>query len=168
MNRRPPRPKRGALPTALHPESGCEYNACMLNRQAADTNRPQRILLIGTLLVIILNLAACSSSQASSTPARNTGTPTAIESRPVVQTSSPSPTAAANFTATATQKQVCAAQPGTVSEVDLITTFLYAPLQFLVYLPPCYQLEANRNYPLLILFHGIYDDSDVINGLDWN
>jgi enterochelin esterase-like enzyme len=160
LNRRPPRPKRGALPTALHPESGCEYNACMLNRQAAGTNRPQRILLIGVLLVIILTLAACIPSQVSPTPARDTSTPTAVITLPVVQTASPSATAATISTATTTQKPACTTQKGTVSDVSLDTTFMYASAQFQVYLPPCYQQEVNREYPLLILFHGIYDDND--------
>ncbi len=37
---------------------------------------------------------------------------------------------------------------------------MYASAQFLVYLPPCYQQETSREYPLLVLFHGIYDDNN--------
>ena len=132
----------------------------MLNRQAAGINRPLRILLIGTLLVIILTLTACLTSQASPTPVRKTAMVTATKTLPTVQTASPSPMATAISTATATQKPVCAAQPGEVSEVALDTTYLFAPFKFLVYLPPCYRLEVSRDYPLLILFHGIYNDSD--------
>ena len=37
LNRRPPRPKRGALPTALHPEQR-EYNAKIEKSQANWTS----------------------------------------------------------------------------------------------------------------------------------
>jgi enterochelin esterase-like enzyme len=35
-----------------------------------------------------------------------------------------------------------------------LTDFLKDPLDFRVYLPPCYDLQIDRHYPVLYLFHG--------------
>ncbi|MFC2064677.1 alpha/beta hydrolase [Chloroflexota bacterium] len=132
----------------------------MLNRQAAGTNRPQNIHLIGTLLVIILNLAACTPSQASATATRASATLAATKTLTLGQTASPSPTAEVNSLATTTKKPDCSTAAGTLNEVELETTFMFASAKFLVYLPPCYQQDVSREYPLLILFHGIYNDNE--------
>jgi enterochelin esterase-like enzyme len=131
----------------------------MLNRQEAGWIR-QQLPLIAAALFIIFFLAGCNPSSPGSTTTLQASFPTTTITQNAEQTSKPSPTLTTAPTSTATQKPTCAAQAGTVNEVSLDTTLMYTQFQFLVYLPPCYQQETGRNYPLLILFHGIYDTQE--------
>jgi enterochelin esterase-like enzyme len=50
--------------------------------------------------------------------------------------------------------EVCEEQKGTISRGQIPTTYLKEPLEFRVYLPPCYSNSDGQTYPLLILLHG--------------
>lgn len=39
-------------------------------------------------------------------------------------------------------------------EEDIPSELVFSPLEFLVYLPPCYSHESGRHYPVLYLIHG--------------
>ena len=160
LNRRPPRPKRGALPTALHPESGCEYNACMLNRQEPTGMRHHLTSLFLVILLSILALTACSTAPKNITPTLQISTEILANTPTSVSTSVSSPSPTTLPTAAVVQKPTCATQAGRVESKALDTTLMYAQFLFNVYLPPCYAEELDRIYPLLILFHGIYNDQD--------
>jgi len=45
-------------------------------------------------------------------------------------------------------------QPGQVVKKSLTTSLLRDPLEYRVYLPPCYAEQPDRRYPVLYLFHG--------------
>ena len=48
----------------------------------------------------------------------------------------------------------CLNQPGQVVQKSLTTGLLRYPLEYRVYLPPCYAEQTERRYPVLYLFHG--------------
>ena len=48
----------------------------------------------------------------------------------------------------------CLKQAGQIVKKSLPTELLRYPLEYRVYLPPCYAGQTNRNYPTLYLFHG--------------
>jgi enterochelin esterase-like enzyme len=45
-------------------------------------------------------------------------------------------------------------QPGQIEMQRLDSSLLEDPLKYLVYLPPCYNLQTDRSYPAVYLFHG--------------
>jgi len=47
-----------------------------------------------------------------------------------------------------------------VQEVTLETTYMYDPIKFRVYLPPCYEHNIDQHYPVLYLFHGLFYSDD--------
>jgi enterochelin esterase-like enzyme len=53
---------------------------------------------------------------------------------------------------------LCPEAHGRTVASELITDRLPEPLEFLVHLPPCYDLGPQRRYPLLVLMHGINSD----------
>jgi len=59
-----------------------------------------------------------------------------------------------------TPTPACITQLGQVEEMALDTTYMYAPLKFRLYLPPCYAQDADRHYPVLYLFHGLFFSDD--------
>jgi enterochelin esterase-like enzyme len=63
-------------------------------------------------------------------------------------------------TPTITPTPVCTSGLGQLLQVELTTELMYQPFKMTVYLPPCYDLYTDRNYPVLYLFHGIYYSSD--------
>jgi enterochelin esterase-like enzyme len=106
-------------------------------------NTRQAILKIA-FLTLLTALSACA-------------TPTEI---PPTQTASPAPTGTS--TATFTPSPVpptptptplaCLTQPGQVKQ-DVVST-TNPPQEFLIYLPPCYEVQLDLEYPVLYLLHG--------------
>lgn len=87
-------------------------------------------------------------------PTQVTATPTAaLTATPTtVPSSSPTPV---QPSATPTEAAPgCLSVPGVVEIHSLETTLLPDPLEFRVYLPPCYQEQAGQAYPVLYLIHG--------------
>jgi enterochelin esterase-like enzyme len=50
--------------------------------------------------------------------------------------------------------KTCLLEGGQIETGSLETDLLRLPLEFRVYLPPCYDLDRERRYPVLYLFHG--------------
>ena len=48
----------------------------------------------------------------------------------------------------------CLKKGGKIERHSLSTDLLRAPLEYRIYLPPCYQEQTDRRYPVLYLFHG--------------
>jgi len=93
-----------------------------------------------SFLVLFFGLYACTTY---STP---DPTPLPASARsPVILTASPLPA----FTQTPLK---CLSQHGVLEMTSLETKPV--PLQFRVYLPPCYSAEIKRHYPVLYLLHG--------------
>lgn len=63
------------------------------------------------------------------------------------------PTGALAATTTSTVP-ACLKQPGQIIKKSLPTALLRYPLEYRVYLPPCYVEQTDRRYPVLYLFHG--------------
>jgi enterochelin esterase-like enzyme len=66
---------------------------------------------------------------------------------------SPSPTATFILSPTVTPLG-CWNQAGKIEKSQLSSTLLRLPLEFRVYLPPCYDKQPDRRYPVLYLIHG--------------
>lgn len=87
---------------------------------------------------------------------RSVTSPTAPEATP---TPEPSPSAAPTITSapqpTPTPTALrCWTQGGRIEQRELRSELLNLPLEFRVYLPPCYDQQPERTYPALYLIHG--------------
>ncbi|MBW8010477.1 MAG: esterase family protein [Chloroflexi bacterium] len=74
-------------------------------------------------------------------------TPTALPTF----TSTPAPSAPPTQTST---QLACWQEGGQIEEQNITSDLLPQRLDFLIYLPPCYQQQAERHYPVLYLIHG--------------
>lgn len=70
-----------------------------------------------------------------------------------MRTATKTPTSSSPITATASLP-ACLKRPGQIVKKSLTTDLLRSPLEYRVYLPPCYAEQSNRRYPVLYLFHG--------------
>ena len=124
------------------------------------------------LLLLGLFLPACSGAPAAASPstpdvaeppAATATLPQATELPTETSTPQPSPTVAATWTpspAPTATPDPCLQEGGTITQHLLPTDLSNWPWEFRVYTPPCYDSEAERYYPLLILIHGsTYTDS---------
>ncbi len=99
-------------------------------------------LRICLFLVFLLAISACSPS--------NQPGPTATQLPP---SSTPLPSATAKPTVIPTATPLtCLTQPGRVGTGSVDTT--KPPQPFLIYLPPCYDVQTTEKYPVLYLLHG--------------
>jgi len=108
-------------------------------RQAMQRMR-SLLTALAACLALLAGPAGCAASQVLLTP-----TAAAV---------SPAVPPAASPTATATAAGPDCPASGRVEAIQIPTTHLDAPLQANVYLPPCYDRQAGRRYPVLYLFHG--------------
>jgi len=125
----------------------------------------------GTLLFyigLLLSLVACSAPEAGSAlqPEQPAGqTPiAAISTQPVAQPtpqiSKPSIEATATALPAATNTPEisaasgCSSERGQFEHGNLSSQLLPEPLEFRVYLPPCYEQLSRQRYPVLYLVHG--------------
>ncbi len=92
------------------------------------------------ILSLLFGLSACSPS------IQPTPTPTIL---PPTFTATASPTPTPIPTAT---PLTCLSQPGRVDSGSIDTT--KPPQLFLIYLPPCYDIQTAQRYPVLYLLHG--------------
>lgn len=137
-------------------------------------NREARIVLIMLILGLAISLAACNSQPKSSaikTPQgeriaatllptrRATSTPepeqTPAASRTASGSESPttSPTSIASLTATPSA-QACQERVGRIETGVVRSDLLRLPMEFRIYLPPCYSQHPKARYPVLYLIHG--------------
>jgi len=91
---------------------------------------------------------ASSTASPTSTPSL---TPTATAT--VTLTPSPSDTSSPTISSTPT-RLACWSQGGQIVLGKLETSLLSQPLEYRVYLPPCYARLPGRRYPVLYLIHG--------------
>jgi len=121
------------------------------------------LILLGLLLSAWL-LSGCQAASSiplpikspTSVPGRSeTPSPTSLSSRAATTATSPtrawtlSPSAAVSPT-----QALCLDTQGKVLSLQASFDFFSKPLQFQLYLPPCYNAAAGVRYPLLILLHG--------------
>ena len=138
LNRRPPRPKRGALTELRYAPSGESIIPSMDNRQAKK-------LLILTV-AIHAAIWACSPLNMLSAAPTPVPVPFATPTRipPSTPTSFPVPT------------QTPTPHPclGETGQVDVVAFDAEALPQFHIYLPTCYDENPTQRYPVLYLIHG--------------
>jgi len=107
-------------------------------------------------------LAACNTSIPTSimiltptTSLLSTLPPPISTPRPTLtSTHSPSPTLPPTDQPPSTAQAACLETKGHVEISQLATGLLREPLDYRVYLPPCYEFDTNRHYPVLYLIHG--------------
>jgi enterochelin esterase-like enzyme len=104
----------------------------------------RQAILKTALLTLLLTLSACSS--ATEIPPTQTSVPSPTVTHTATFTPSPIPP-----TPTATPL-TCLTEPGLVKQ-DVVST-TKPPQEFLIYLPPCYEVQQDINYPVLYLLHG--------------
>lgn len=92
--------------------------------------------------VVAPNIAAREPTQAQPSP-----------------TLTPPPTSAPSPSSTPTPL-ACWSQPGRVDSGSLLSGRLKLPLEYAVYLPPCYDQQPQRRYPVLYLIHGMNYNHD--------
>jgi len=131
---------------------------------------------IGLILVVWVGLALAACGGRAPTPALSDATQEApaLETAPpgpAIQIASPAPVeipgGATRTAAPDTQLQshnpapsltptplACWSQPGRMELGSLPTDLLRLPLEYRVYLPPCYDEPPERRYPVLYMIHG--------------
>jgi enterochelin esterase-like enzyme len=77
-------------------------------------------------------------------------TPTA----PIVKATTSTPTQLPSPSASPVNPEICSVQSGQIEHQSLSTGLLPQPLEFGVYLPPCYTSQLEHHYPVLYLMHG--------------
>jgi enterochelin esterase-like enzyme len=128
-----------------------------------------RITLFG--LIFSLGLIACQPTKRP--PLDLAGHPLPTYNPPPTETPLPL-TATAEISPTPTQTQIpptitstpitCWNESGRIELHHLNTIWLTEPLEYRVYLPPCYDFESFRLYPVLYLIHGYgYQGDQWIN-----
>jgi len=123
------------------------------------------MVLSGTIL--ILGATACDSNElpaatsagfvlpaVTMTPSIVPASPTPTDTLPATEIPTNSPDPTLTLTAVIAPPPICQETTGRIDERQLESENLDDPLEYLVYLPPCYLEEPNRHYPTLYLFHG--------------
>lgn len=108
------------------------------------------------LSIFIILLAACTPAPSSPTPDMTAtidkaAAYAAATLSAVTDTPTPAPTATATATAT---PLACWAEGGQLVQESLRSELMHLPFEFDVYLPPCYEQQPERHYPVLYLIHG--------------
>ena len=160
LNRRPPRPKRGALAVCATPRADKSIIRSMHKRQ--DPDHIQHTLpwmLIGAVL-----LAVFSACQSKPTPFRQTipiPTSTRTQQSEAAQPSStltPMPTRTSLPTASPSPTTDCLSLGGKLQQETIPSAYV-GELSLQIYLPPCFQADSEKRYPSLYLLHGLsYDE----------
>jgi len=118
---------------------------------------------------LIFSVSACTSN-ASPLEGRTPPAPTVTPQASSTWTASPPPTLSPSHTPRPEGEQIpspetpqttptphhCWNKGGYLSREEILTTELEHPLEFGVYLPPCYYHQVDRYFPVLYLLHGLY------------
>lgn len=135
------------------------------------------------VFVCLIGLAACQSFSATTTPvptqvnsaARSKVIGNSVEAAVTTapgsaftQTPFPTLTAIIPPTPTATPERVCTEAHGRIVPGAINSDLLDDPLNFEVYLPPCYDASGKTRYPMLILMHGMNNNESQWLRMDVN
>lgn len=120
------------------------------------------------LILTVLLVAGCQSQPADSifTPTQTQSAPLATET-PFLSPSA-TPTESEKEAPDLTIAEDCKLIDGEMQFFDLESEYLDAGLQFRIWLPPCYQQQSERHFPVLYMIHGqtFNDDQWDRLGLD--
>lgn len=97
---------------------------------------------------MILTVAACQTAESAAL--------SPVEPSPIIADHSTAlPEKHPTFTPSATRKNTpCFESSGKVINTDIPTDLLKIPVNVNIYLPPCYQYQPDRLYPVLFMLHG--------------
>jgi enterochelin esterase-like enzyme len=112
------------------------------------------VLLPGLILLISCALWTCSPSNRLTPAPTNTAKVPTLTASPLPPTSTPLPPSATPTEPILTPTPNCQSKPGQIVKGIIDTTLLDKPMTYTVYLPPCYDSETDRRYPVLYLLHG--------------
>jgi len=130
----------------------------MPNRQATIQTQNYFHIMQVLALFFMLGLVACSPTSVDQT---GSASPLpAASSTSTLQTTATSTIESSTSTPSLTPTPDCKLRLGQVQEVTLDTTYMYDPIKFRVYLPPCYEHNIDQHYPVLYLFHGLFYSDD--------
>lgn len=109
--------------------------------------------LIFTLsFVLIFFVAACQGIASGNSSAIDSHPQTTVVKTPTLM---PSPTATDAPVPTATPTQpTCTMTTGILANIDIPSELLSKPVNANIYLPPCYDAQSDRTYPILYMLHG--------------
>jgi enterochelin esterase-like enzyme len=131
----------------------------MLKRQDAGSAAARLILFIIAVFFLFLS----SACQLPPTPPEQTPSPTAISINPT-QRIEPSPTTtwahASPTSPTPTPTPDCRQLGGEIIQAGLFSELLEKELNYIIYLPPCYQDLGAEGLPTLYLLHGFSYNKD--------
>jgi len=108
-------------------------------------------------LLFSLSLAACAAANPPILP-MNTALPPTMTSQ-TQATQQPATVVPLHVEPTSTPS-ACIATTGRLEKGVVDTELLYQPMRFNVYLPPCYNAEVGKRYPVLYLLHGQGSNED--------
>ncbi len=108
------------------------------------------------IFVISIFLAACAPSPGQALAVEATSIPTQTRTMAAqVPTSTPSPIPEEKEAPNPNFETVdCTQKEGSMQLFELESSFLDQGLQFRIFIPPCYQEQKQRNFPVLYLIHG--------------
>ncbi len=117
------------------------------------------VIMIFTLF-LILNTAACSSTnnQITNDVASVASTPENLT--PTPQEPTPSPEITETAPSLTTQIENCLASGGEVQSSHLESELLGVRFEYKIYLPPCYRSNTEQDYPVAYLLHGLSYTND--------
>jgi len=128
-------------------------------QDAAVFSRAGYFALVIFSLFLILNTAACSSptdqiitdnSSITSTPGKQTSTTQIVT--PISEKTAPAPAV--------TPTEDCLVAGGEVQSSRFESELLGRSFEYMIYLPPCYQIHQQENYPSAYLLHGLSYTND--------
>jgi enterochelin esterase-like enzyme len=129
----------------------------------------RKFIWIFSCLFVLLALftGACIPTEAISAVNNNLVAASSPASPTISPALKPSQTATASITATPfaatlpsaapatpTKPATCTAQAGSLDKGLIATQLLAQPMRYIVYLPPCYNSDSLKRYPVLYLLHG--------------
>jgi enterochelin esterase-like enzyme len=160
LNRRPPRPKRGALAVCATPRADKSIIRSMLKRQDLRS-LPQASpwKLIGLAILIVLSACQSNPSPYPSASPKPSSTITQLMEEPQPSsTETQRPQLSNPPTASPSPTANCLTLGGELHK-EAITSDYVGELSYQIYLPPCYQADSEKRYPVLYLLHGLsYDE----------
>ncbi len=130
----------------------------LLKYQTNIINKSPPLKHFNFLILLSLLATSCTSGAVSPTSGAALMTPkisSTATTNPITLTPSVTPTILPTKTVTPTVAPlVCWRQSGRDESGELETALLRQPLEYLVHLPPCYDQQTDRRYPVLYLIHG--------------
>jgi enterochelin esterase-like enzyme len=128
-----------------------------------SNRQPALLRTAGVLLLLAASLSGCSLPAPAASPRSTSAIRTLTPANPTAQTPTLQPTPGTTPTITPTQPPspsptptslACWREGGHFESGALETVLLRNPLEFRVYLPPCYAEFPEQAYPTLYLIHG--------------